>query len=214
MGTFGKAIEQLKMELGKQLPGKEVQHRMAPSTRKFDINYIKKDGKRRNSSVLILLYPNEAKTNIVFIKRADSKGPHSGQIGFPGGKYETCDLNLIQTALREAEEETGINHKDVVVLGTLTSLFIPVSNISVLPVVGYMNYRPEFVKDNIEVEEILEIELPELADMKNKLVKRINIKNIEIDAPCYLAKDYYIWGATAMILSEFLEVAEKTELVS
>jgi 8-oxo-dGTP pyrophosphatase MutT (NUDIX family) len=210
--NFIESIERLRLELGKELPGKDVQYRMAPSARNPDMALPKNDLLRRNSGVLILLYPFKNDVKIVFIKRACSGGPHSGQIALPGGKHEAIDKNLIQTALREAVEEIGVNHDDIIVLGTLTSLFIPVSNIAVLPVVGWCDHRPDFIKDNVEVDEILEINLNHLADLKNKMVKKIRVHDFEIDAPCYMINDYCIWGATAMIMSEFLELTDRAEI--
>ncbi len=212
---FLQAVEKIRIELGKELPGIEVQQRMAPSIREADFDTLIKYPVKRNSSVLILLYPHSETKEIytVFIQRALYNGPHSGQIGLPGGKYEITDKNLVQTAIRESVEEIGVNHEEIIVLGTLTPLFIPVSNITVLPVVGWTETMPSFIKDDNEVESIIEIPLSYLRFPANRFVKKISVNSMEIEAPCYKAKEHIIWGATAMIISEFLEIAEKAGVV-
>ncbi|HBX51451.1 MAG: hypothetical protein A2275_14390 [Bacteroidetes bacterium RIFOXYA12_FULL_35_11] len=212
---FLQAVERLRIELGKELPGAEVQQRMASSVRDADFDTIVKYPLKRNSGVLILLYPHTETKEIytVFIQRALYSGPHSGQVGFPGGKYELADKNLIQTAIRESVEEIGINHDDIIILGTLTSLYIPISNITVLPVVGWTETQPVFKKDDNEVESIIEIPLSYLLSPQNRFIKKLQVNSIEIEAPCFMAKSHYIWGATAMITSEFLEVVEKARMV-
>jgi 8-oxo-dGTP pyrophosphatase MutT (NUDIX family) len=209
MNSFQTVVDLIKSELNKPLPGLEVQLHMSPSSRNQGMLNLNHEEKCKNSSVLILLYPKNKITHIVFIKRANSGGPHSGQIGLPGGKFELVDKDLIDTALRETEEEVGVKHEDVFVLGQLTSLFIPVSNISVLPVVGSINYCPEFVKQISEVDEIIEVPLHEFVKESNKFIKTFTIREFEIIAPCYYAKEHVIWGATAMIMSEFVELVNR-----
>lgn len=209
MNSFNTSIELIKIELNKPLPGLEAQLNMSPSSRNQGIMDLNNGEKSKNSGVLILLFPKNEITHIVFIKRANSGGPHSGQIGLPGGKYELIDKNLIDTALRETDEEVGVKQNDVSVLGQLTPLFIPVSNITVLPVVGSINYCPVFVKEVKEVEEVIEVPLHEFVHKENKFIKTFTIREFEIIAPCYSAQEHIIWGATAMIMSEFIEIVEK-----
>lgn len=203
--VFELFINRLKIELNKKLPGINSQNRMSSS--------IRFKGNRRlhtkKGSVLILIYPSANLIKTVFIKRTDDNSVHSGQIGLPGGKSENFDSSLIQTALREAKEEIGVNSEDIKVLGSLTSLYIPVSNYSILPVVGYLMYKPVFTPNQNEVKKIIEISLNELINPANKSVKVIKYDDITINAPYYNAKNHHIWGATAMILSEFLEIIER-----
>jgi len=129
--------EKLKTEIQKGLPGTEVQWQMASSDRMIK-NYPRSPGKdARNAAVLILLYPLKGSIYTVFMQRPEYEGIHSGQISFPGGKVEPADDNIIQTAIREANEETGVDPEKISVINTLTPLFIPVSNILVTPVVGW-----------------------------------------------------------------------------
>ncbi len=196
-------IKRLETELGKRLPGEPAQRKMAPGVHRV----FKTSESAGQAGVLLLLFPRKGNLHILLIKRADYPGPHGGQISLPGGKMEEGDQTVICTALREAAEETGIDPDTVTVLGTLTPLFIPVSNLEVLPVVGYARIQPEFSIDPQEVEYLITAGLGELADNKLKTEEKLNISGVTIIAPGYRVGDEFIWGATAMILSEFMEVA-------
>lgn len=201
--SFETLLEQLEFQLQRELPGKNAQMKMAPSSR-FDFPEPSKPAKL--SSVLILLYPHNDEVFTALIKRASYNGHHSGQVSFPGGKFEKGDKSLIDTALREASEEVGVHYNDVKVLGNISSLLIPVSNIMVLPIIGYTNQRPDFVHDPIEVDQIIEVGLKELSlpsTIKSGIIK---VENREIKTPYYSIQNQIIWGATAMIISEFLEI--------
>jgi len=207
-------IEKLKTVLGHDLPGEEAQNKMAPANRYDRIYRFIHKGKPRNSSVMMLLYPVNDDVFTVFIRRHKYEGPHSDQIGLPGGKYEKQDKDLVDTALRETREELGINTDKIDILGTISHLFIPVSNIDVLPVIGYMKSKPEFKPDNSEVKYIHEISLKELFDPENISEKIITGENYKVNAPYYSAGGNVIWGATAMMLSEFNEILKKTGYIN
>ncbi len=145
-------IESLKKELQKDLPGTDIQWQMASSDRMVR-NFPRTPGKdARIAAVLILLYPKNGSVYTVFIQRPDYNGVHGGQISFPGGKQEPEDKDIIHTALREANEETGVDPEKISVIGTLTPLFIPVSNMLVTPVVGSIDHIPTFRQEVREVE--------------------------------------------------------------
>ncbi|MEL6945207.1 MAG: CoA pyrophosphatase, partial [Bacteroidota bacterium] len=133
-----------------------------------------------------------------------------GQIAFPGGKQEATDLDFEMTAVREAEEEIGVSANDITILGALTDLYIPVSNFMVYPYVGYLPYVPQFTKQQSEVVEVLEIALLDLQNPNNQKKKEINLaQGIRLkDVPYFDIQAKTIWGATAMMLSEFLEVID------
>ena len=172
------------------------------------MNGINKDHAVK-SSVLILLYPGQKSGSLLFalIQRPEYDGVHSGQISLPGGRFEEEDGDLTRTALRESNEEIGIQPEGVEIIGSLSELYIPPSNFMVYPFIGYTNVRPEFVPDKKEVENIIETDLADLLNDKNIKTKEIKIRNgIKITAPCYEIDGNIIWGATAMILSEFREV--------
>ncbi len=202
----------LKEAFSKPLPGKEAQLIMSPSIRFTEFKKRPEHSNARESSVLILLYYKNGAWHIPFMQRPVYKGAHSGQVSFPGGKTEKGDINYFATAIREAEEEIGIVAKDVQPLGALTSLYIPNSNFVVYPQVGVLHYEPTFKPDKREVETIIEAPLSSLANPENIKWFSRNINDIKVDAPFFSFNNFEIWGATAMILSEFLQVLKLNEL--
>lgn len=201
-------IQKLRIRLNQPLPGESSRDSMAPAR---VINY-EPSGNHTKAGVLILLYPFAGELRTVFIKRTEYPGPHSGQISFPGGKAEKKDKSQIETALREACEETGISPDRVKVIGNLTPLYIPVSNIEVLPVVGYTDSMPDFRISKKEVRYLIEVPLKDLTGSNIITEKNLKIKGIAIRAPGYLVNNEFIWGATAMILAEFREILENAGL--
>lgn len=196
--------EHLIEQLSKPLPGFEVQKKMAPQSRLNNIfNQIPLATK--NSAVLILFYPNGNSIYVPFIEKTKYEGVHSGQISLPGGKYEEFDVNLAQTALREAEEEIGVDSKKIKILGSLTPLHIPVSQFMVFPYIGITSEIPNFVANPSEVAKIIHINIKELINPK-KTIEKIKVRETEIEAPFFIFDKTKIWGATAMILSELSHV--------
>ncbi len=196
--------EILREKLSAPLPGKQAQQRMAPPGR--DLPGI--DPACRDAAVMILLYPHNGQVHLVFIKRNEYEGPHSGQISFPGGMHEEKDRDLQFTALRETEEETGVNRRNIGVLGKLTPLYIPVSNFCVTPFVGWIPFQPDFLPDRSEVQYLLLPTLQELSDPLNCRSEAVHIHGKTLSAPCFMLEGEMIWGATAMILSEFMAVLD------
>lgn len=204
---YFKSLEEL---LKKELPGAEAHQKLAPLNRDPGNNLNIKTTGIKQGSVLILLYPANGEVFLPLMQRPNYQGIHSGQISFPGGKKEEIDQDLIATALRETMEEIGVLEKDVKVLGTLTELYIPVSNFKVLPVVGYVTKQPYFIPDQYEVVKIIETSVTELlneAIIKTRMIK--TSLGLEIKAPYYDVQGHIVWGATAMIMSEFLEILKK-----
>jgi 8-oxo-dGTP pyrophosphatase MutT (NUDIX family) len=203
-GFFSSFIEQLSSNLKNPLPG-ESAHRIMQASSKSRLNF-KPNDRTRKSAVLVLFYPYKNEIYFPLILRPAYDGVHSGQVAFPGGRYELSDENLIRTALREAQEEIGLRLTDVRILGTLTELFIPPSNFFVLPVIGYIPYRPDFFPDAREVEDIFEVKLEEISDTGIIGSSEIVIRGEQVIAPHYEILGYKIWGATAMMISELLTV--------
>jgi 8-oxo-dGTP pyrophosphatase MutT (NUDIX family) len=192
-------------ELLKPLPGADAQLRMAPLLRRP----LPKGQLMKKGGVLLLLYPRHADVHTVFIRRTEYGGIHSGQISFPGGIHEEKDLTLEQTALREAMEEIGVRQDEIKIIGRLTSLNIPVSNTDVFPFVGVCSDRPVFNHDQSEVQYLIEVGMDELLNPVNQKRKIMKIAGNMVEVPYFDIRDNHIWGATAMILSEFLEVVKK-----
>ncbi|MCX6249063.1 MAG: CoA pyrophosphatase [Bacteroidetes bacterium] len=166
------------------------------------------------SSVLILLYPGREtfQPNFAVTLRPTYNGVHSGQISLPGGRYETPDETLMQTAIRETYEEIGVDPAQINILGRLTELYIPPSNYLVQPFIGFTSGSPAFVPQVNEVEKIFEIPVSELLDDNNLVTQEISAGGTQFTVPCFLIEGTTIWGATAMILSEFREIVQQIRL--
>ncbi len=197
-------INKLEHRLKQELPGIKAQYEMLPAVRLKDMN--KSSDSAKKSAVLLMLYEKYNKIYVCLMVRAGGKNLHSGQISFPGGRHEDFDNSVVITALREANEEVGVDSKNIKILGNLTSVFIPVSNYMVFPTVGYYVGTPKFRLNKTEVAELLEVPLEKLLDDKNKKLCMLNVRGSELEAPIFEVDNYKIWGATAMIINEFLEV--------
>ena len=198
----------LKANLDGELPGVPSQMKMVPAIRMKDMEKRRWDNNARKAAVLICFYPDgDGEIRLALIRRNEYDGVHSGQISFPGGKYEEDDSDLIHTALREAEEETNILKDKVEVLGEITPVYIPPSNYIVQPVIGWTHKHPDFIREKAEVSEILSISLTELFNPSFRQVKDILHKEFNIiDVPCFYIQEHIIWGATAMMLSEVVDL--------
>jgi 8-oxo-dGTP pyrophosphatase MutT (NUDIX family) len=207
MTVFDNFIREVSSALAKPLPGAPAQVKMSSMRRIMELSQAFTPSRAVRSSVLILLYVRRDDFYTAFIKRSDYNGVHSGQIGLPGGKSEPSDRDLIQTALRESHEEIGLIPQQVRVIGKLTDLYIPPSNYLVTPVVGYLDTEPVFHRDPEEVEDIIEVRL--LDFLSDHVVKKVKIPlklGLSIKAPAFVINGHVIWGATAMMMSEFIEV--------
>jgi 8-oxo-dGTP pyrophosphatase MutT (NUDIX family) len=199
----------LKAELQKELPGTEVQWQMASSDRMLK-NFPREPCKNaRIAAVLILLYSEAGSVYTVFMQRPDYDGVHGGQISFPGGKKEPFDKDIIHTALREANEETGADTSKTEILGTLTPLFIPVSNMIVTPVVAWTKKKPVFNYRPEEVVFLFDASLERLLDSSIVKTKPFKIRDEMIDVKYFDYDGHVIWGATAMMLHELLTIIKK-----
>lgn len=199
----------LKNEILKGLPGTEIQWQMASSDRMVR-NFPRVPGKNAGvAAVLILLFPENGSTHTVFMQRPDYNGVHSGQISFPGGKKEPTDENIIQTAIREANEETGVDPEKISIIGTLTPLFIPISNMIVTPVIGWVNEKPVFNHQPEEVVFLIDADLKILLDPSIIKTKPIEIRGEMIEVKYFDYEANMIWGATAMILYELLIILRR-----
>ena len=163
----------------------------------------------RPGSVLILLYEKEGRILFPLIKRNEYKGAHSGQVSFPGGKAEAGE-DAIETALREAEEEIGINPKTVSVVGRLSEFYVIPSNFLVTPVVASTSITPEFRPDPYEVQRILHADLADIVrDDAVKTKEIIAGGSFRLNAPHFEIEQEIVWGATAMMLNELRLVIQE-----
>ena len=158
----------------------------------------------RKASVLLCFYEHKDELYLTLIKRTTYDGPHSGQISFPGGKPVSLDSSLWDTAKREFKEELGVDLSSASPLLTLSRVYIPPSNFLVTPFVAVVKKKPFFHLDSREVALKIDISLYELIHLKIKQgpILEGNYKGVVV--PCYVYEGHMIWGATAMVLSEFI----------
>ncbi|MBS9463730.1 CoA pyrophosphatase [Flagellimonas sp. HMM57] len=194
------------------LPGTDSHHKMSPAMRIkwLESREIEKM-KPRKAGVMALFYPDlYQKTKLLLILRKTYEGVHSNQIGFPGGKVEKEDKNLLDTALRETHEEVGVPPESVEVLKQLSEVYIPPSNFLVQPFIGmYSNPKPFLIQES-EVEDVVEVYLHDFLDNANLMEQKLSTsyaKNINV--PAYKLNGYTVWGATAMMMSEIKELLEQ-----
>ncbi|MBN2639191.1 MAG: CoA pyrophosphatase [Bacteroidales bacterium] len=196
-------INQFSKILSEPLPGLNAQSLMIPPTRRKQIEAFENVNDAKLSAVLVLFYETEEDIRFVLIRRAKYEGVHSGQIALPGGQFEDSDNNLTETALREAEEEIGIDAKKVKLLGALSPLYIPPSHFKVFPYVGCYPEKPDFKVDGTETTEIIEISLSDFYNPEFQTEKEVKTRNgTKVTVPCFYLKENIVWGATAMILGE------------
>lgn len=202
-------IEKVGKQINESLPGEDAQFRMATA---FRYHRSPAPPTAVKAGVLALLYPKNRSWYIVFIERTSryAQDRHRGQISFPGGRFEETDPSLEYTALREAEEEIGIDPAQVEVLGKLTNLYIPVSNFLVYPYVAYTETAPSFVPDPVEVAAILEVPFEHFRSEQNIRKMDMTVReNIRLkDVPYFDIDGKVLWGATAMMMSELLALVE------
>lgn len=206
--------EKLRIELSNELPGKMAHNMMMPTLRDDNLTIPSQQLPPIKSAVLILFYQDEhGHIKFPLIQRPSYDGAHSAQVSFPGGKYEDEDVDLIQTALRESEEEIGIDPKDVEIVGRISDLFIWVSNFMVTPIVGVTHSLPNFVKDEKEVESIIETNLSDIINPEKRKEGTVIARGkYKIQTPYFDIDNRVVWGATAMMLSELSMVVGKTRI--
>jgi 8-oxo-dGTP pyrophosphatase MutT (NUDIX family) len=208
MGHKDDFLERLRYNLAQPLPGRDAQLKMAFSRRAEELRLNPNPPENAKvACVTLLLWQQQQEWRTVMIQRtANPHDRHSGQVSFPGGKHESSDNSLQHTALREAEEEIGVASHQIEILGALTELYIPVSNFIVHPFVGVLSSEPRFLPQPGEVESILTPTVHHFLEPSNISYQELVVgTGIRLkDVPCYVVEDRKVWGATAMIMSEFL----------
>ncbi len=189
-------------------PNFDVPHLHRPKSRPAEL-----PGRGKLAAVLLMVYELDAEgdTRLVLTRRRRDMSKHPGQISFPGGRQDN-DESLLDTALRETSEEIGIGPQSVEVLGQLNTIYIPPSDFTVTPFVGWHRGVPKFDAAEYEVAEILEVPITQLLDPATLVAGQVETWNQEdpfrprkIDAPHYAVGPHQIWGATAIMLDEFID---------
>lgn len=184
---------------------------MAPSPR-VGWDPLKFPEGARDGAALLLVYPHDDTLQLALTVRGSGLRNHTGQVSLPGGRVDDGET-FEQAALREAEEEVGVDRRAVDVVGRLTPLHIPVSGYLLHPVVGFTTMRPAFQRAEWEVARIIEAPISLLRDPR--MVKRemrtrtVNGQTIDVDVPYFDIDGEKVWGATAMVLAEFGALVEE-----
>jgi 8-oxo-dGTP pyrophosphatase MutT (NUDIX family) len=164
------------------------------------------DWEMKPSSVLVPLYIKEGEYHMLFTRRTDHLRNHPGQISFPGGRWEESDSSLLETALREAEEEIGLLREHVTLLGELDDM-ITVTQYRISPFVALIPYPYEFRLNEYEIERLIEVPVRQLLDPSILEVRIRTFFKSDINVYYYNIGPEPIWGATARIVKHFLEIA-------
>lgn len=198
-------LRRLRSRLAQPLPGLTAQLRLAPNPR-TGWDPLKFPDGARAAAALVLVYPHDDELHLALTVRGSGLRNHTGQVSLPGGRVDDRE-SFEDAALREAQEEIGVDPRVVELLGRLTPLHIPVSGYVLNPVVGFTSIRPAFQRAEWEVARIIEAPVSLLADpraIKRETRTRVtNGQSIDVDVPFYDIGGEKVWGATAMVLSEF-----------
>jgi 8-oxo-dGTP pyrophosphatase MutT (NUDIX family) len=158
----------------------------------------------RPGAVLILLYPDGPDLRLPLTVRSDRLPNHRGEVSLPGGATDPQDNSPAATALRECWEEVGVAPGSVDVWGTLAPIYIPPSNFRITPVVGHSARPPTLKPNDDEVSAVLTVTLRELLDPARVVVERWTLRGADVQVPFFAIAGHKVWGATALILSEFV----------
>jgi 8-oxo-dGTP pyrophosphatase MutT (NUDIX family) len=200
----------LRQRLMRPLPGLEAQLRMAPRPRPgWDPTSLPEG--LRDAAGLVLVYPRDGELHVLLTLRGSAMRHHTGQVSLPGGRVDAGE-SIEEAALREADEEVGLPPGAVELLGRLTPLHVPVSGHLLHPVVGLAIERPAFRVAEAEVERLIEAPLAHLRRPDQVgWEQREREPSVLIDVPYFDVEGARVWGATAMILAEFLAVMTEVE---
>ena len=154
----------------------------------------------------MLLFPDKGTLHTCLIRRPSMMRNHGGQLAFPGGRFETLDISLEQTALRESFEEIGTDTRQIELIGELTPLYVQVSNFTIHPFIGWCDHVPTFRIDKQEVEELHIVPIIKFVQHSSPYLQNVNTIHGPLEVPGFYIDNLFIWGATAMIVAEFNEV--------
>lgn len=190
----------------------EAHAQMAPLQRVAERFKFAPNEQTRVGGVLLLIYQDENQVFFPMIVRPEYEGVHSGQVALPGGKKDDEDKDVIETALRETWEEIGVEVSREYVLGNLSQLYIPPSNFLVTPTIASIPYKPEFRPNTVEVAELLHIDLEDFIQNDKRKSGEVVARYMKAEVPYFDLHGKIVWGATAMILSEFLQILKEIDL--
>jgi 8-oxo-dGTP pyrophosphatase MutT (NUDIX family) len=202
------ALEKIRAGFLRPLPGLDAQLTMAPSPR-LGWDPLKFPAGATVGAAVLLVYPHDDTLHLALTVRGSGLRNHTGQVSLPGGRVDEGET-IETAALREANEEIGIDPAMVELLGRLTPLHIPVSGFLLHPVVGFTSMRPAFQRAEWEVARIIEAPVRLLSDpavVKREFRTRVvNGQSIDVTVPYFDIDGEKVWGATAMVLAEFCAI--------
>lgn len=158
----------------------------------------------REAGVLMLLYPVDGRITMPLTLRSRHLAQHRGEVSLPGGAIDRHDDGPVAAALRESDEELGISGGDVCVIGSLTPIYTARSNYRIHPVVGIAHAAPAFRINRAEVERVITVTLDALLDPALVAWERRRFETGEYTVPYFAIDGQRVWGATALMLSEFI----------
>ncbi|MGI6369335.1 MAG: CoA pyrophosphatase [Ignavibacteria bacterium] len=193
------------------LPGDEAFSRLAPLTNGVNRRLLYKPNiNTQECAVLIILALRSERLQVAFTLRSNKLDSHSGEISFPGGRIEEGETPE-KAALRETKEEIGIQPYTIKILGSLTPIYIPLSNSYITPIVGFSRQYLDFILNRNEVQEAFTVPL-DYFSFSNVKMKEYNIRDDNIKMPFWqIHRAVPLWGATAMILSELITICNEIE---
>ncbi len=197
----------LERRLAQPLPGEEAHRRLSISDRPLlPLEAVLRREELRVAAVLVALYPDEAgQPRLLLTRRQAELRDHAGQISFPGGRMEAGE-SAEAAALREAWEELAVEPSSVRIIGRLSPLWIPPSDFLVHPVLGHLPERPAWAIQDAEVAEVIEAPLALFADPAHLRAEWWDLRGERRWVPYFQVGEHRVWGATAMILAELMEI--------
>jgi 8-oxo-dGTP pyrophosphatase MutT (NUDIX family) len=200
--TFSHILVTLQSSLARELPGAAAHVHLAPIPRRqWPAGF--NPARVRRAAGLLLVFPVHDHAHIVLTERAHTLERHGGQISLPGGVVEPGET-FEHAALREAHEEIALPARGVTVIGALTPLDIPVSGFRLHPIVASAQKRPPLRPADGEVARIIDVRVDDLLRPETLTSTVRTREGHQVDAPAFRVSGVEIWGATAMVLSEFL----------
>jgi 8-oxo-dGTP pyrophosphatase MutT (NUDIX family) len=197
----------LRSRLSESLPGSTAQWRFAPTPARKGWEPQHRPAEARAAAALILLYPGPHGVSFPLTVRRDDLPHHPGQVSLPGGAVDP-DERPEDAALREAWEEIGVAPGSVRLVGPLSTLWVIVSNFVLQPFVAIADARPDFVLETREVASLIEAPLAQLLDPARRHSRRVVRDGMLVDYPYFDLEGHHVWGATGMVLSEFVSVLD------
>lgn len=199
-------LESLASRLLIKLPGKEAHATMMPFPSRLN-EPIAADHTKAAVMILFINHENEIQFPLILRNSQSAQDPHRGQIGLPGGRFDDKDHNLAFTALRETQEEIGIPSSEIKIIGSLSPLYIPVSKNLVHPFIGMYTGELKYELQQSEIQELFHCKLNSILNPDNLTHRTINTSYAkDLSVPGFQIDERWIWGATAMILSELKQI--------